>query len=180
MVAVLNRYLLGGGWALAPLLLVAGVQCGSNSGTAETRRSIARNDLNAMETATLTINGHGFLVWLTSTAQQREYGLMQVTAAEMAAGPDGAERGMLFLFDREQVLQFWMKDTIIPLDIAFLRSDGQIVQIHTMAPLETRLYSSVMPASMAVEVSAGTFHRLGIAVGDTVQIPDSVLKRPRS
>jgi uncharacterized protein len=153
------------------------VQCGSNQGAADASGASGnRNNLSAMDTNTITVNGNAIDVWLAASSSEREYGLMRVTEAEMAPSAAGHERGMLFVFDREQVLQFWMKNTIIPLDIAFARNDGRIVQIHTMAPNETRLYSSVLPASMALEVKAGLLHKLGVAVGDTLQIPETVLK----
>lgn len=129
-----------------------------------------------METTTLTINGHRFNVWVARTWKERELGLMQVTSQDMASLPDGTERGMLFVFEFEQPLEFWMKDTIIPLDIAYIRGDGQIVKTYTMTPLDTRLYPSMMPAIWALEVNAGVFGRLGIAPGDIAQIPESVLK----
>lgn len=161
-------------------LLLVGTHCGSNPGGGGGNDTpVDRNNLANMKTATITINGNLFDVWIADSPTERQYGLMRVTEAELAPSPAGHERGMLFVFEREQVLHFWMKDTIVPLDIAFLRDDGRIVQIHTMAPYETRLYSSVLPASMAVEVKAGLFHKLGIAPGDTFQIPESLLK-PRS
>lgn len=135
-----------------------------------------RNDLSAMETARLTIKERVFEVWVARTNAERSTGLMNVTQEEIAPLPDGTERGMLFLFDREQFLSFWMKNTIIPLDIAYIRQDGQIVSIHTMAPLETRSYGSVAPAMYALEVSAGLFDRLGIQRGDHVEFPESLLK----
>ncbi len=167
--------LLSGIAGVVIVVLVAGLSCNSSSSLSGGSPG-KRNDLNAMETAALSINGHRFSAWVARTPQQRELGLMQVAAQEMTPLPDGTERGMLFIFEQEQQLEFWMKNTIIPLDIAFLRSDGQIVKTYTMAPLETRLYPSVMPAMMALEVNAGLWGRLGIAAGDTVQIPESLLK----
>jgi uncharacterized membrane protein (UPF0127 family) len=155
------------------MLAPAGVSCNSTSGTTQ---GGPRNDLNAMETTTVTINGHRFNVWLARTWKERELGLMQVSASEMAPLPDGTERGMLFVFEYEQPLEFWMKNTIIPLDIAYIRGDGQIVKTYTMSPLDTHLYPSMMPAMMAIEVNGGVFGRLGIAAGDTVQVPELVLK----
>jgi uncharacterized membrane protein (UPF0127 family) len=72
-----------------------------------------------------------------------------------------------------------MFNTIIPLDIAYINAQGQIVKTYTMAPLETRTYPSLEPAQFALEVLAGTFEQLGIGVGDHVEIPDSVLKDAR-
>jgi uncharacterized membrane protein (UPF0127 family) len=69
-----------------------------------------------------------------------------------------------------------MKNTIIPLDIAFVRVDGRIVSIRTMAPRDTRNYYSKAPYRFALEVNANTFSRLGIKEGDTIEIPKSLLK----
>jgi uncharacterized membrane protein (UPF0127 family) len=158
-------------------LLPFGVGCdsaASNSGPPAPSRH--QNDLKTMDTARITIDDHPFEVWIARTVEERNLGLMQVTAEVMADLADGTPRGMLFVFKQEHVLQFWMKNTLIPLDIAFIRNDGEIVRITTMAPQDTRLYSSGMPANLALEVRAGLFHELGIREGDVVQIPDSALK----
>ena len=96
---------------------------------------------------------------------------MHVAADEIA--PD---EGMLFVFPDEQVRSFWMKDTIISLDIAFARADGTIVATHAMPPLTLRSFGSVEPAMFALEMAAGSFDRLGIAPGDQIDIPDSIFK----
>ena len=134
-----------------------------------------RNDLTKMQTDRVTIKGQPFDVWLALTPYEEERGLMQVTDAEMAP-VSGVRKGMLFVFEEEDYLSFWMYNTITALDIAFINADGRIVKTHTMAPLETRTYPSVEPAMYALEVLAGTFAELGISEGDQVEIPDSVLK----
>ena len=155
---------------IGALALVAGIEggCGESSDR--------RNDLSAMETSRLTIEDQVFEVWVARSEGQCSTGLMNVAQEEMAPLPDGAERGMLFIFEQEKPLSFWMKNTIIPLDIAYIRQDGRIVSTHTMAPLETRSYGSAAPAKYALEVSAGLFDKLGIGQGDHVEIPESVLK----
>jgi len=143
-----------------------------------------RNDLEAMAKASISINGYLFEVWLAGTPEQQRKGLMQVTDDQLApffqdsgqAQPVQIERGMLFVFPTERPLSFWMYNTIIPLDIAYIRGDGVIVSIATMAPRETRCYPSVEPAQFALEVRAGLLARLGIKPGDSVEIPESVLK----
>jgi uncharacterized protein len=143
-----------------------------------------RNDLDAMPTVNIQINGHTFHVWLATTDTERERGLMQVPDEKLAplppdpddGLPDGAERGMLFVFENDRLLGFWMYNTIIPLDIAYLRHDGTIITTYTMAPLETRTYPSIEPARFALEVRAGLFQELGIGPGDHVEIPKAVLK----
>lgn len=141
-----------------------------------------RNDLDAMEKAIINIGAQSFEVWLAISDDERELGLMQVTEGELAPisqgdGQPAVERGMLFLFEQEMPLSFWMYNTITPLDIAYIAPDGRIVKTYTMAPLETRIYPSIEPAQFALEVRAGLLAELNIAAGAYVEIPESVLKR---
>ncbi len=147
--------------------------CDTNSGTAAGDQQRG-NDLDSMSTTKLSIGETKFQVWIANTKERREKGLMFVEAEQMQLLEDGTERGMLFIFEREQNLSFWMKDTFIPLDIAYARSDGTIVKIHTMTPLDTRFnqYPSGEPARVALEVNAGLFAAKGIVEGDVIEIPD--------
>jgi uncharacterized membrane protein (UPF0127 family) len=83
-----------------------------------------------------------------------------------------ADRGMLFEFDRPDVQSFWMKNTLIPLDIIYIGADGRIVSIARNArPLdETPLYSSG-PAQGVLEIEGGLSAKLGIEPGDKVEHP---------
>ena len=147
--------------------------CNTNSGTANGGPQ-GGNDLDSMSTAKLSIGETEFQTWIANTDEEREKGLMFVEAEQMQPLEDGTLRGMLFVFDSERQLNFWMKDTIIPLDIAYARSDGTIIKIHTMTPLDTRLgqYPSGEPARVALEVNAGVFAAKGISEGDVIAIPD--------
>ncbi len=147
--------------------------CDTNSGTANGGQQ-GGNDLDSMSTKQLSIGKTKFQAWVADTNEQREKGLMFVEAEQMQPLEDGTERSMLFIFEREKSLNFWMKDTIIPLDIAYTRSDGTIVKIHTMTPLDTRFnqYPSGEPARYALEVNAGVFAAKGIGEGDVIEIPD--------
>ena len=79
-------------------------------------------------------------------------------------------QGMLFVFPHQQILSFWMRNTFIPLDIAFIDENGTVVDIQTMAPLdETRNYISAAPALYALEVNAGWFENREIKVGAKVK-----------
>jgi len=166
MVKTLDR----SAWVLGfgALLLAAG--CHSASPCCDP----LRNDLDSMETARMTINGHEFEVWLATTSEEHQLGLMSVSADELAPTDDGAIRGMLFVFASEQPRSFWMLDTPTALDIAFMAADGTIVKIHTMEPFDTSSYPSVEPAQYALEVLAGTFADLGIAEGDVAVLPPGV------
>jgi uncharacterized membrane protein (UPF0127 family) len=83
------------------------------------------------------------------------------------------DRGMLFVFDEEQELSFWMKNTLIPLSIAFVDSEGRIVDIQDMKPLDDDPphYVSAEPARYALEVNRGFFEERGIKVGDSAELP---------
>ncbi len=79
------------------------------------------------------------------------------------------DSGMLFVFEKDDVLRFWMKNTFIPLSIAFIDRDGIIANILEMTPHDTTTpYLSARPVRYALEMNSGWFHSRGIRPGDTV------------
>ena len=105
---------------------------------------------------------HPFSVELATNAAERERGLMY--RKEL---PEG--RGMLFDFEHEGPVAFWMHNTYIPLDMIFIRADGRILRIAESAePLSDRLIPSGGPVRAVLEVIGGTARKLGIAPGDRV------------
>jgi uncharacterized protein len=81
--------------------------------------------------------------------------------------PEG--QGMLFDFEREQPVSFWMHNTYISLDMIFIRGDGRILSIaENTEPMSDRLVPSGGPVRAVLEVIAGTAGKLGIAPGDRV------------
>ncbi len=86
----------------------------------------------------------------------------------------GENRGMLFVFPDERERSFWMKDTLIPLSIAFIDSERRIIDIQDMKPLddEPPSYVSAEPAQYALEVNQGFFEKGGVKVGDRVDVPE--------
>ena len=136
-------------------------------------------ELEKLGTVRLSIKQQPFELWIADDITEQTQGLMFVTAERMSPLPDGTERGMIFAFDHEQALNFWMRNTIIPLDIAYLNSDGVVVATYTMAPLDERpgQYPSGSPAKYAIEVNAGVWDRIGLRPGDAIKIPSPVLKR---
>jgi uncharacterized membrane protein (UPF0127 family) len=99
-------------------------------------------------------------VEIADDASEQEWGLMGRTEL-------GKNRGMLFVFEEEQRLSFWMKDTRIPLSIAFMDSEGRIVDIQDMKPFDDELpeYVSAKPARYALEVNRGFFEERSVEVG---------------
>jgi uncharacterized protein len=105
---------------------------------------------------------HAFNVQLATNDAERERGLMFVKQL-----PEG--QGMLFDFQHDQEVSFWMHNTYIPLDMIFIGSNGQILHIAQNAkPMSDALIPSRYPVRFVLEVIAGTADKFGIAVGDKV------------
>ncbi len=79
------------------------------------------------------------------------------------------DHGMIFVFERAEPQAFWMKNTFIPLSIAFIGSDGRIVNIADMAPQDESRHWSRGPAQYALEMRKGWFAEHGIGPGDRVE-----------
>jgi len=100
---------------------------------------------------------------MARTNEERAQGLMHRKKL-----PDG--EGMMFIFDRDDILSFWMKDTYIPLSIAYITSDGRIVDIKDMYPHDENPVRSSRSVRYALEVPQGWFSRAGVQTGDIVRI----------
>lgn len=114
-----------------------------------------------------TVSGgkYRFDVELAETPAQQAQGLMY--REKMAA-----DAGMLFTYDRLQPASFWMKNTLIPLDMIFIASDGRIVNIHANAvPQSLDAVNSAGPVKGILEINGGMSARLGIHPGDRVVHP---------
>ena len=119
------------------------------------------------ERVVLHVAGYEVLAEVARTPEQQRRGLMGRRSL-------GENEGMLFVYDSERPLDFWMKDTPLPLSIAFLRSDGTIVNIEDMAPFRLETHSSRGPAQYALEMNRGWFAKRGIGPGDRVVLPEAV------
>ncbi|MDR1588064.1 MAG: DUF192 domain-containing protein [Treponema sp.] len=108
-------------------------------------------------------------VELAKTGDEQARGLMYRKQL-----PEG--EGMLFIFERDKVLSFWMKDTLIPLSIAFIAADGRIIDIKDMQALDTNTVNSSRSVRYALEVPQGWFKRMGVGEGDIVRV-DELLRK---
>lgn len=82
--------------------------------------------------------------------------------------------GMLFIFPREGMYSFWMKNTRIPLSIAFINSQGRIVGLDEMRPYDTvTVHMPFEPYTYAIEMDSGWFSQNGVRKGDMLKIPSS-------
>jgi uncharacterized protein len=106
-----------------------------------------------------------FRVWVAATEPRRQQGLMWVRELE-------PRRGMLFVFDAPQIASFWMKNTLIPLDLLFIAPDGRIIRIAANAqPLSLATIDSMGVVRGVLELAGGTSAKLGIHNGDVVRHP---------
>ena len=112
--------------------------------------------------ATLTLGAHSLTVQIAADDASRERGLMSRTnLAENEA--------MVFVFPSPQPVSFWMKDTPIPLSIAYVGPSGRIFEIHDLKPFdETAVPSASQAVTYAIETPQGWFAKHGIIAGSTV------------
>lgn len=127
--------------------------------------------LPELPTAPISVEGNGhhedLTVELAVTSQQRQKGLMfrQIL-------PEDA--GMLFLFPRESRSGFYMRNTYLPLDIAYLAADGTVLEIRKGTPLDETILTPQQPYSMVLELNQGWWERHGLGVGSIVHVPDDL------
>lgn len=149
-------------------LLVAGCAAGvPRAGPAPAGTVRASPEAGALDPASAreaVIEGRDFRLEVARSPAEKARGL-----AGRSSLPEDA--AMLFVYDEEDYRVFWMKDTLIPLDILFLDGQGVVVDVRTMEPqpdapdVELRRYRSARPARYALEMNAGLADRLGIGVG---------------
>lgn len=102
---------------------------------------------------------------IAKTREELTKGLMY--REQLAAG-----EGMLFVFDRDQIMSFWMQNTFIPLSIAYISADGIILEIYDMKPHNEIPVVSTRSARYALEVPQGWFKAEGIQTGDKLLLKD--------
>jgi uncharacterized membrane protein (UPF0127 family) len=96
---------------------------------------------------------------IARTDKQRQRGLM--FRKELKDG-----EGMLFIFEQDQILSFWMKNTLVPLSIAYISREGVILEIRDLEPGNLRPVASSRSCRYALEVPRGWFDRAGLGPGD--------------
>lgn len=109
----------------------------------------------------LRVGGHSIRAEVADTPDTRRRGLMFRTRLADSSG-------MIFVFPDEQRISMWMKNTLIPLSVAFIDSGGRITNIEQMQPHSEQTHSSTGPAKFALEMNQGWFRERGIDSGDVV------------
>jgi uncharacterized membrane protein (UPF0127 family) len=120
----------------------------------------ADSDLLVIDTAGGPRN---FRVEIAVTPEQRQQGLMYRESL-------AADAGMLFLYGEDRQVRMWMKNTLIPLDMIFIRRDGTVESVaERTIPLSSAIVASKGDVAAVLEVNGGTAARLGIRPGDRVR-----------
>jgi len=113
---------------------------------------------------TLQAAGQAITVEVARTDAERERGLM----GRKGLGP---REGMIFVFDRDDHLSFWMKNTPTALSIAFLSEEGKVLQISDMEPFSEKITRSRLSARYALEMRQGAFAEMHVTEGMTIVFP---------
>ena len=144
-------------------IAVAVAACSPTVAPADTPAGQPQTGLRQVPLTITSASGvHRFTVDIAATPQQQETGLMFVKRL----APD---RGMIFPYDPPRPVAFWMHNTLIPLDMVFIRADGSIARIATAKPLDDTPVPSGEPVAAVLEIAGGRAAQLGIVPGDRVE-----------
>ena len=146
---------------LAAFCMLTAIACRADPSTADLLRDFPETRVTIKSVS----GSHVIKAWLADTPEHRARGLMFVQSMP-------ADAGMLFVYSPEQehYVAMWMKNTYIPLDMAFIDRGGHIVNIAENAkPLTLDAIGSAAPVVAVLELPAGTAHRLQLQPGDQVQ-----------
>lgn len=125
--------------------------------------------LSELKRTTIAVAGKKVQVWIMDTPSKRNEGMMFLKDGDVKPN-----EGMLFVFSYSQPLSFWMQNTLIPLDIAYIDAKGKILNTEQMKALDVTGVPSKGEALYALEMKKGAFKRLGIKAGAKAVIPRSV------
>ncbi len=115
-----------------------------------------------LPTIALTAGMHVIQAELAVTPRQQMIGMMQRRTM-------GSNEGMLFVYDAPAGHCFWMRNTLIPLSIAFVDDDGRIVHLADMKPLDETSHCTPLPVRFALEMNQGWFAKRGLKKGDRLR-----------
>lgn len=127
--------------------------------------------LSGLETTTLKIGNRSIEVWLMDTDSKRQEGMMFLTEKEVKP-----EQGMLFVFPGPQTAGrgFWMHNTVLPLDIAYISADKRVVHVVEGKPFDDTSLPSPADFQYVLELRKGGAAEYGVRKGATINIPSGV------
>jgi uncharacterized membrane protein (UPF0127 family) len=147
-------------WLIVVMALLAGCERGPAGSAAPSAPTVPM-----LPTVRVELAGKPFTLEVADDPDEMQRGLMFRQSMPR-------DHGMLFAYENERILSFWMKNTYIPLDIVFLDSAGRVVTIKQMKPLDLTSTAADRPARYAIELNAGVAGEIGLKPGDLVALPD--------
>ena len=118
-----------------------------------------------LETIQVKIGNQVFTLEVAETAEERARGLMERKNLPQ-------DRGMIFVFPEDGKLSFWMKNTPLPLSIAFISREGVIKEIYNLEPYSLKPVESLYYVRYAVELNRGAFEKAGVSPGYRILLPE--------
>jgi len=147
---------------MVAVAVAASAACGAQTPTAAEINAGAQAGLETVALTIRSANGaHRFKVEVARTPEQQSTGMM----FRRSTPPN---HGMIFPYAPPQDVAFWMRNTLIPLDMIFIRADGTIARIATAKPLDETAVPSGEPIAAVLEIAGGRSAELGIKEGDKV------------
>jgi uncharacterized membrane protein (UPF0127 family) len=128
--------------------------------------------LNKLQKVTLKVRGHAIRAWVMDDEAKGSEGMMWLKAKDV---PKNA--GMIFVFPAAQPVSFWMKNTLIPLDIIFISAKKRVVNVAAGKPQDLTPLPSRGPVKYVLEMRQGAAKRLGIKSGTAIAIPSTVIAK---
>ena len=124
---------------------------------------------SGLATIDMQLGSKKFTLEIVAKNEERNKGLMYRDSM-------ADNHGMIFIFQKDQQLSFFMKNTRIPLDIIYVNSTGKVVSVKQMQPYVLDSVPSDFPAEYAIELNVNAAGQAGVKTGDTLNIPDAIRK----
>lgn len=124
----------------------------------------AAPNVTMLPTIRVELAGKPFTLEVADDPEEMQRGLMYRQSMPR-------DHGMIFVYEREAMISFWMKNTYIPLDVVFLDASRRVVSIKQMKPLDLTSTPTDRPAKYAIELNQGVAKEIGLKLGDSVVLP---------
>jgi len=122
----------------------------------------------SLDTINLVLNNHSYQIEIARTSKQKEIGLSNRNSL-------CSNCGMIFPFEKDKILPFWMKSTLIPLDLVWIDSNNKITDIITATETNSlKILQNTKPAKYVLELNALDSQQIGLKIGDTINIPNNL------